>query len=52
MRSVTNKFRNLLYYSNTTNAIYQGEWDWLESTGHINSYDMQISTSLVDTYED
>jgi hypothetical protein len=50
IQSVTNKFQNWRYYSNTTNAIY-----W-EQTGLVREnvylYDVHVSICLADAYED
>jgi hypothetical protein len=50
IHSVTIKFPNWLYYSNTTNAIYQG-WTGLIRED-ICLYGMQVSICLVDAYDD
>jgi hypothetical protein len=49
IHSVTIKFLNWRYYSNTTNAIYRG-WTGLVRE-NVYLYDAQVSTRLVDAYE-
>jgi hypothetical protein len=50
IHSVTIKFLNWCDYSNTTNVIYQG-WRGLVRE-YVYLYDVQVSTSLVDSYKD
>jgi hypothetical protein len=50
IHSVTMKFPNWRYYSNTTNSIYR-EWTGIVKE-EVYLYDVKVSTCLVEAYED
>jgi hypothetical protein len=50
VHSVTIKLPNWRLYSNITNAIYRGRSGLVRENVYL--HDVQISTSLVDAYED